>query len=232
MKIHSLQHVPFEGLGNLEDWIQEKRHDLSSTFFYRDATLPELENIDGLIVMGGPMGVNDESDYPWLAAEKKFIARAISRNVKVLGICLGAQLIASVLGAGVYPNCHKEIGWFPLKLTPDGLVSPFFAGFPPELMVFHWHGDTFDLPAGAKHLAKSAVCRHQAFSYQGHVLALQFHLDVRSGNIAEWIENGAGEIITAPYIQTPQQMLARRDQLPVIQSYMWRIMDHFFGGMV
>lgn len=229
MKIHSLQHVPFEGLGNMEDWIQEKRYDLSSTFFYRDATLPGLEKIDGLIVMGGPMGVYDESDYPWLAAEKKFIAHAINRGIKVLGICLGAQLIASVLGAKVYPNPHKEIGWFPLRLTPDGLDSPFLTGLPPELTVFHWHGDTFDLPAGAKHLAESAACKHQAFSYRGHVLALQFHLDVRSDNIAEWIENGSGEMAAAPYIQTPQQMLARRDHLLVIKNYMVRILDHFMA---
>lgn len=227
MKIHYFQHVPFEGLGNMEDWFQANGHDLSATRFYRDDALPELENIDGIIVMGGPMGVDDERVYPWLAAEKKFIAHAVARGVKVLGICLGAQLIASVLGAKVYANANKEIGWFPLHLTPDGLACPWLAGFPQELMVFHWHGDTFDLPEGAKHLAQSSACRHQAFSYRNHVLALQFHLDVKSDNIAEWIENGQSEMIVAPYIQTVQQMLARRNQLIEIKKYMWRILDRF-----
>jgi len=229
VKIHYFQHVPFEGLGNMEDWIRAKGHQLSRTCFYQNATLPDPEDIDGLIVMGGPMGANDESVYPWLQAEKKFIARAVHREIKVLGICLGAQLIASVLNAKVYAGPHKEIGWFPIRLTPDGLASPILAGFPPELTVFHWHGDTFDLPSGAMHLAQSAACKHQAFSYQRHVLALQFHLDVRGENIAEWIENGADELVDAPYVQTARQMMARQDQLPVIRHYLGRVLDRFFG---
>jgi GMP synthase-like glutamine amidotransferase len=227
MKIHYFQHVPFEGLGNMEAWIHSRGYDLSSTRFYEAATLPKPENMDWLIVMGGPMGAYDEPAYPWLAAEKRLIAESINQGIKVLGICLGAQLIASVLGAKVYANAQKEIGWFPLRLTPDGLTSPWFSGLPGELTVFHWHGDTFDLPAGAKHLAESAGCKHQAFSYRDNVLALQFHLDVRSDNIAEWIENGADELVTDPYIQTARQMLARKDQLSVIRKYMWRILDHF-----
>ena len=122
MRIHYFQHVPFEGLGSIEDWIRSEGYDLFSTRFYRNDPLPELDRIDWLIVMGGPMGANDDHIYPWLAAEKKFIGEAIKKGVRILGICLGAQLIASVLGARVYPNAHKEIGWFHVRLTPDGLA--------------------------------------------------------------------------------------------------------------
>ena len=109
MKIHYFQHVPFEGLGNIEDWIKSKGHTLSSTHFFKNDTLPQLSEIDWLIVMGGPMNVYEENLYPWLAAEKKFIAKAINEGLRVLGICLGAQLIAAALGAKVYPNtCNNQ----------------------------------------------------------------------------------------------------------------------------
>jgi GMP synthase-like glutamine amidotransferase len=227
MRIHCFQHVSFEGLGNIEAWIQSRGHSVSTTRFYEKEVFPRLDDMDWLIVMGGPMGADDEHIYPWLGAEKKFIGQAVSCGKKVLGICLGAQLIASALGAKVYPNAEKEIGWFPLRLTPDGIASPLFAGFPEEFVVFHWHGDTFDLPAGAKHLAESAVCKHQAFLFNTNVLALQFHLDVRSDDITDWLENGASELVMSPCIQTRQQMLAQRDLLVVIQKYMWQVLDNF-----
>jgi GMP synthase (glutamine-hydrolysing) len=227
MRIHYFQHVPFEGLGNIENWIKAKGHSLSSTHFYENAVMPELEDIDWLIVMGGPMGAYDEKIYPWLVAEKQFILQAIKKGIKVLGICLGAQLIASALGAKVYRSVHKEIGWFPLHLTEAAAASDLFKGFPAEFTVFHWHGDTFDLPAGAKHLAATEGCVHQAFLYNRNVLALQFHLDVTINNIKDWVENGADELVKAPYIQTAAQMLAREDRLVVIEKYMNQLLDHF-----
>lgn len=227
MRIHYFQHVPFEGLGNIENWIKAKGHPLSATRFYEDAALPVLTDIDWLIVMGGPMGAYEENIYPWLAAEKQFIGQAINQGKKVLGICLGAQLTASALGARVYPNAYKEIGWFPIRLTQEGAASSVFAGFPRKLDVFHWHGDTFDLPAGAIHLASSEGCVNQAFFYDKNVLALQFHLDVTIDNITDWVENGADELVRAPYIQTASQMLEQKDKLPVIEKYMWRLLDQF-----
>ena len=227
MRIHCFQHVPFEGLGNIEDWIKFKGHRLSATRFYANDPLPLLHDIDGLIVMGGPMGSNEDRLYPWLTAEKKLIGEAVKKGTKVLGICLGAQLIASVLGASVYANAKKEIGWFPLHLTADGLASRIFNGFPETFTVFHWHGDTFNLPHGAKHLAESAACKHQAFIYNDHVLALQFHLDVQNDDIADWVKHGAQELVSSPWIQTAQQMLARRNQLIEIKDRMWRILDQF-----
>jgi GMP synthase (glutamine-hydrolysing) len=227
MKIHYFQHVPFEGLGNIENWIKSKGHSLSATHFYENAALPKLNEIDWLIVMGGPMGAYEEDIYPWLVIEKKFIERAIESGIKVLGICLGAQLIASVLGAKVYPNAHKEIGWFPLRLTKAGADSYIFEGFPAEFTVFHWHGDTFNLPAGAKHLAASEVCVHQAFLYNKNVLALQFHLDVLKDNIAQWVQSGANELIEAPYIQKAGEMLSQDERFAVIEKYMGQVLDSF-----
>ena len=172
------------------------------------------------------MGVYEENIYPWLSAEKKFIGQAINRGIKVLGICLGAQLIASVLGAKVYPNEHKEIGWFPINITKDGRTSALFTGIPSELIAFHWHGDTFDLPNGANHLAESVVCRNQAFRYKNHVLALQFHLDLKKRNVEELIKNCGNELITAPYIQSAEKMLEQNNQFITIENYMRQIMDN------
>ena len=227
MRIHYFQHVPFEGLGNIEEWINAKGYPLSSTRFYEDnVLLPKLDDIDWLIIMGGPMGAYEENIYPWLAAEKRFIGKAINKGVKVLGICLGAQLIDAALGAKVYPNAQKEIGWFPINLTEESRSSILFRGLPAEFLAFHWHGDTFDLPAGTKHLAESAACRNQAFSYGNHVLALQFHLDVRRDNIEEWVQSGASELVKALYIQTAEQMLAQDNQFVIIEKYMRQIMDN------
>jgi GMP synthase (glutamine-hydrolysing) len=224
MRAHYFQHVPFEGPGNIEDWLVAGGHDISYTRFYEPHTLPELACIDWLIVMGGPMGAQDESLYPWLQPEKKFIAAAIKKGVKVLGICLGAQLIASVLGARVYPHVHKEIGWYPLRLTPEGLTCPLFAGFPEELFVFHWHGDTFDLPAGAIHLAESAACHHQAFLWSNHVLALQFHMDLKKENVEALVENCNAELVQAPHIQKAPEMLAQDKLFATSSDYMNRVL--------
>jgi GMP synthase-like glutamine amidotransferase len=228
MKIHCFQHVEFEGLGNIETWISEKGHQLSVTRFFAGDPLPNPEDMDGLLVMGGPMGANDEAIHPWMAGEKRFIKGAIDKGIHVLGICLGAQLIASSLGAKVFRNEHKEIGWFPIHLTPDGLASPLFSDFPPEFLVFHWHGDTFDLPEGARHLAQSQGCRHQAFSYKDHVLALQFHLDVRENDISVWVENGGKGLKPGAYVQTVDEILSRKEQLVVIEKKLHEVLDRLF----
>lgn len=227
MKIHCFQHVEFEGLGNIETWISKKGHQLSVTRFFADDPLPNLEDMDYLLVMGGPMGANDEAIHPWMAGEKRFIKGATDKGIRVLGICLGAQLIASALGAKVFRNKHKEIGWFPVQLTPDGLASPFFSGLSPEFLVFHWHGDTFGLPEGARHLAENNACKNQAFSFQNHVLALQFHLDVRESDIADWVKNAGEKLKPGNYIQTPDEILSRKDQLAVIEKKLHEVLDRF-----
>ena len=226
MRIHYFQHVPYEGLGNIEGWIKSQKYALSATRFYAADPLPQLAGIDWLIIMGGPMGAYDDKKYPWLTAEKQFIRDSINAGKKVLGICLGAQLIANVLGAKVYPHIHKEIGWFPLKLTDEGREAKAIREFPGEFLVFHWHGDTFSFPPGAQHLAETVACRNQAFSYGDKVVGLQFHLDVQRENIEQWIKNGAAELVKGPYVQTAAQMLVPENEFEKIQKYMYKILDH------
>ena len=174
MRAHVLQHVPFEGLGSIEPWLSARNALVTWTRFFEDPSLPETTDIDLLIALGGPMSVNDEDLLPWLRAEKSFIACAIASGRPVLGICLGAQLIASALGARVYTGPHKEIGWHPVS---GACAEPGSFAFPGEFLAFHWHGETFDLPPGAVCLASSEACRHQAFRFGRNVLGLQFHLE-------------------------------------------------------
>ena len=172
MRLHYLQHVCFEGLGSIGQWAQERQYGTSVTRLYCNDVLPDLDTFDMLIVMGGPMGVGDEKCYPWLKSEKEFLSKVIAADKPVLGVCLGAQLLAEVLGARVYPNAEKEIGWFPVQLTEEGRRSGFFQGLPSELEVFHWHGETFELPQGASLLASSTACRNQAFAYEKRVFGV------------------------------------------------------------
>ena len=126
IKVHFLQHVQYEGLGSIADWIHGNSYDLTVTQLFNDQSLPDPGDIDFLIIMGGPMGIYQEDKYPWLKKEKLFIEQAIKKNKKVLGICLGAQLIADVLGSKVFPNKYQEIGWFPVRLTDDSKNSKLF----------------------------------------------------------------------------------------------------------
>lgn len=203
MNVHVLQHVPFEGLGSIESWLVSRGAKVSYTRFFQSPQLPDLAELDGVIAMGGPMSVNDEAQLPWLRAEKRFIAAAIDAGKAVLGICLGAQLIASALGARVYPGPHKEIGWFDIESTSNhsGLFQ-----FPPSVTVFHWHGETFELPAGATRLARSAGCENQAFQIGARAIGLQFHLEMTPENVAALIANCRNELIDGPFIQSEEQM--------------------------
>lgn len=225
LSIHTLIHVPFEGLGCIEQWAEKNNHTVSYTRFYENYKLPNINEIDWLIVMGGPMGVYDESVYPWLVAEKAFIKQAIESGKTVLGICLGSQLIAEVLGAKVYPNNQKEIGWFNLQLTEDGKTEQLLNGFDDLFPVFHWHGDTFDLPTGSKCLFKSKITKNQAFIYNQKVLGLQFHFEVTKESMAEMIKHGASELITSETIQSAEHILAQTAHIASNNRKMFQILD-------
>ena len=136
------------------------------------------------------------------------MAAAIGAGKTIVGVCLGAQLLADCLGACVFRNAHKEIGWLPIELTAEALADPVFGPLAPGLTVYHWHGDTFPLPPGAVHLARSAGCEHQAFLYQGRVLGLQFHLETTPESLAALVANCADEIVPGPYVQDAASMLA------------------------
>src|SRR5579872_3354826 len=188
----AIRHVTFEDLGSFE----KPLHDAGFAIEYRDAgagdilrggTLPDL-----LVVLGGPIGAYEDADYPFILDELALLTRQMELGRPTLGICLGAQLMARALGAHVYPGKEKEIGWKPVDLTDAGTASPLrhLNG----LALLHWHGDTFDLPAGCDLLASTAICRQQAFSKGPNILGLQFHPEIMASRIEYWLIGHAGEI--------------------------------------
>lgn len=210
MRAHYFQHVPFEGLGSIESWVEAAGYEITNTRFFEAAELPNLTKIDLLVVMGGPMSVNDEGDFPWLVSEKQFIREAINSGKTVLGICLGAQLIASAIGARVYRNDVKEIGWFPIHGMLSNNTSIF--SFPPSMKVFHWHGETFDLPSGATRLAKSNGCENQAFQLGRSVIGLQFHLETTPKAAREIVAHCRDELTPSKYVQSEEEILSAKPE--------------------
>ena len=225
LKIHYFQHASFEGLGNIKAWSLKNGHLLNSTKFYEDPGLPDLADIDWLIIMGGPMGVYDDKKYRWLTVEKQFIKQAIEAGKTVIGICLGAQLIADVLGAKVFANKYKEIGWYPIELSLAAGKNKLFEGIDTPMTVFHWHGDTFDLPQNALHLASSEACQNQAFLYRRKVLGLQFHLEMSELTLKQMLENGKSELIEGKYIQSGQEMLNQQKLFENNKQVLFKILD-------
>lgn len=209
MRVQVLQHVWFEGPGNMTSWLAARGAEIGYTRFYEpDAKLPDTRDPDLVIVMGGPMSVNDERQYPWLSAEKRFIGEAVRHGTPLVGVCLGAQLIASALGAKVYPNVTKEIGWLPIEAVAHG--GDAFR-FPARQTVFHWHGETFDLPPGAVHLARSAACANQAFQIGKSVIGMQFHLETTPATADLIIDNCRDELLAEDgrsWVQSEQQLRA------------------------
>ncbi len=227
MRLHYLQHVPFEGLANIEHWARENGWEISATRLYRLEKLPTPDDFDWLVVMGGPMNIYEEKEYPWLAAEKKFIGQAIEKNKIVLGICLGAQLIADVLGGRVVRNKYKEIGWYPVSLRPEAGASAPFRGFPNEFLAFHWHGDTFSLPPEAAMIAESEACPAQAFSAKaGRVLALQFHLESSPDSVRALIQNCSDELVDGEYIQSAGAILEKEENFSSIHGTMLMLLEN------
>lgn len=206
MPIHVFQHVPFEDPAGIRVWAKNAGQVLRTTRFFRNDPLPDPGEITHLIVLGGPMGVHDHAACPWLKAEKRFIREAIAAGRSVLGICLGAQLMASAMGAAVYRNAVPEIGWFPIEKAPEARKDAAAAFLPDALHVFHWHADTFDLPAGARCLAHSQACRHQGFFLDGRVIGLQFHLETTPASLEALIHHCSEELVAGPFIQSAAAM--------------------------
>jgi len=225
MRAHYLQHVVFEGLGSIEPWLQGKGYQISRTALFESEALPDIHDIDWLIIMGGPMSVHDEAEYPWLIQEKTWIRSFIQTGKPVLGICLGAQLIADVLGATVDANPCKEIGWFPIQAAPK--ISPTQFAFPENISVFHWHGETFNLPDEAVLLASSAACQHQAFQINKHIIGLQCHLETTPEAAQSMLFHCLDELIEGSYIQTTTQILsASPEQYQTMHIWMDKVLDY------
>ena len=269
MRLHCLQHVEFETPGHIVDWAGERQHSLHYTRFFREEALPVPEDFDALVIMGGPMSIHDEREFSWLRAEKELIGEAMRQRKKILGICLGAQLIAASAGARVYPNPQKEIGFFPLQWTAEarewwgvsggdagaaGVMAEDAAGVMEgremaparpgeevaregrdgELLtgggapVFHWHGETFDLPAGAVRLAFSDACVNQGFLLGETVMGLQFHLEVTPVILQDMIAHEGHELVAAPYIQSADTIRRQTALLSANNRLLSGLLDRFF----
>lgn len=225
MRIHSLEHEPFEGLANIEVWAKSRGHTISRTLLFNEEELPGMDEFDWLVIMGGSMNIYEEDKYPWLTREKNFIAEAIANKKIVLGICLGSQLIADVLGGKVSRNRHKEIGWFPVSLTEEAGKSRIFSYFPPVFKVIHWHGDTFEIPPGAVRMARSEACDNQAFEY-GRTIGLQFHLEYSEKSIGLMFRNCADEIVEGRYIQKPDEIISQNNNVSGTQRLLNLMLDN------
>jgi GMP synthase-like glutamine amidotransferase len=183
-----------------------------------------------LVIMGGPMSVNDEAVYPWLVDEKRFIDQAMDAGKMVLGICLGAQLIASSVGAPVRPNPHQDIGWFPVEKTGAANQAAAGSALADGFEVFHWHGETFDLPTGAVHLARSQGCHHQAFALGGRIIGLQYHLETTPDSASARIQHCRHELVSAPYVQTESEIQSQPIRFETLNHEMDRLLDYFISS--
>ncbi|WOF16534.1 type 1 glutamine amidotransferase [Methanoplanus sp. FWC-SCC4] len=227
MKIHSLIHLPFEDTGCIRHWAQKKGYSFSETRLYDGQSLPILSDFDLLIVMGGTMNIYEEDKYPWLAEEKSFIMSAIDSEKKVIGICLGAQIIASVLGAKVTKNRKPEVGWFGVEMCCGKEDNALCSLLPERFLAFHWHGDTFEIPCGAEHLFKSPACDNQAFLYDERILGLQFHPEVTGVNVRNLVENCFYDIKEGfDSIQTAPEILGI-DKTGPLNEVMYLILEYF-----
>ena len=190
-----LQHVSFEDLGTFDPVLRQQGFDIR----YVEAGMENLSALnaiesDLLVVLGAPIGAYEESIYPFLRDELRILEARLSRDLPVMGICLGAQFMAKALGSRVYPGPQKEIGWKPLTLTAEGAATPVRHLEPQATSMFHWHGDTFDLPLGARLLASSDVCVHQIFSWGKNALAFQCHPELRHSTVERWLVGHACEL--------------------------------------
>lgn len=184
-----IQHVPFEGPGRIAEWMRDRGHNLREVHLYRGDPLPDMEAVDWAVLMGGPMSVNDTEQYEWLIPEILWVRNLIEHRRRVLGICLGAQIIARALGSQVYPSHEGEIGWYSVSVHTSAPVA-----LPENMEALHWHGETFDLPSGAVRWASSAACPNQAFCFNKRVMGLQFHLESTKESVEALVTNAGHEI--------------------------------------
>jgi GMP synthase-like glutamine amidotransferase len=225
MNIHILQHVSFEGPGTITDWVNARQHQHSYTYlFAEEIVYPDLTAFDMLLIMGGPMGVYEEAQWPWMKAEKTFIKQAVDAGKIVLGICLGSQLLAAALGTKVYPNAVKEIGFFTVAVIENELTTHL----PKEWMVFHWHGDTFDLPEDAVLLASSAVCKNQAYR-KGRCVGLQFHPEADAALVQQMVHHEKAELVKDVYVQTEEEITAQLHLGDANRELLFQLLDNIIN---
>jgi GMP synthase-like glutamine amidotransferase len=209
MLIYCLQHFEPEEAGLIGKWAAERGHDMRTVRLYKGDALPDIKPQDGLVIMGGPMNVDEEGKFEWLPAEKAFIANHIATGGRAFGVCLGGQLIASAMGAKVTKNNHKEIGWHIVHIHPKARKSGPFQDFPETFIALQWHGDTFGIPAQTQLAASSDVCAHQAFVIGNRVIALQFHFEAEEKEVRDFVRFFDDELRAGgPYVQNGKEILA------------------------
>lgn len=227
MRVHSLIHLAHEGIGAISDWIAINGHTHTTTNLHLDEPLPSIDEFDMLVIMGGAMSANDEYIYPWLKPEKEFIKESISSGKLVLGICLGSQLISAALGAKVEYNIHQEIGWYPIWIKYQGHKA--IECFPPSLVTFHWHGETFDLPEGALLFAESYGCTNQGYTFGDNVIAMQFHMEFTEKMIKSMLDNYESELNPELYVQNRENIMSHINNCNLNNELLLDILDAFAG---
>lgn len=232
-KIQIVMNVPFVGAGNIKDWAQRNDFTLEYTRLYNGEELPDVGEFDMAAVMGGTMNIYETEQYPWLEDEKLWLKKVVEAEIPVIGICLGAQLLADVLGGRVERNEHKEIGAFEICRINTALEDNLLTGLPEKFFAFQWHGDRFILPEGATLLAESQACRYQAFQYKKHVLGLQFHLDYSVESLQTMFEFCSDDLAgTGEYVQTREDIMAAAGYAEDARRYLADILDRLYDCRV
>lgn len=229
MNIHILQHLSFETPGMITHWAKENKHTPTFTYLFQSGhTYPKPGDIDMLIILGGPMGVYEENLHPWMKAEKQFIKQCIASDKIVVGICLGAQLLADALGAKVYKHTTFEIGFYPVLKTLAAEKDAIFQNLPEEWMVFHWHGDTFELPAQTTLLFKSDGCKNQAFR-RGKCIGIQFHPEADQKLIMNMVQHTKQELVMKQYVQTEEEIKAQIGLAEKNRPFLYQLLNDIAG---
>jgi GMP synthase (glutamine-hydrolysing) len=231
-KLLVFQHIAHELLGTLNPMLKRAGFRIRYVNFARHSDArPSLDGYDGLVVLGGPMSANDTHGLPHLITEMKLIEEALGKNLPVMGICLGAQLIARTLGAAVYPNGQKEIGWYDVSPTADAACDPLLSALAKTEKIFQWHGETFDIPKSTRHLAFSSLCANQAFRYGANVYGFQFHLEVDEPMIHRWLRvaENRKEIVSLSGAITPERI---QSETPAHIERLAQLSERVFGEFI
>lgn len=222
------QHEPEEGLGTFAHILERQNIGCRHIRLFRDEVPNDnWDEIRALVILGGPMGAYEEEKYPFLKWEKTIIRTAIKNGIPLLGVCLGAQLIASAAGAGVHQGNFKEVGWYPISMTLEGEMDPLLGHIPNKAIVFHWHGDSFDLPRGAHRLASSSYYLNQAFRLGRNVYGLQFHLEITPSMVERWLDEQWKELAQVPYISPDKIRADTGSYSPTLKHYGERFFSEF-----
>ncbi len=232
VKIHCLHHLKNETLGNIGTWITQKGYTFTKTLLSEEPLFPDPEEFDLLLIMGGTMSVYQEDEYSWLQPEKEFVRRTIEAGKPILGSCFGAQMIAEVLGGKVTKNRFKEIGWHTVRSVEgknlnDSISSELPPCMFPEFTAFMWHGDMFEIPAGALRLFESEACPNQGFIYNGNVLGLQFHPEADRQWIRNLIKDSGHELAEGKYVQSEKEICGQQSFFGGSKGLAFSLMDWF-----